>query len=490
MEFTKSLISTAMARWGKAYLFIFFSLLIYIVLYISIRESSLINDELALYEYLKDVSSFDLWKVNWSNAFKFVDSNALESTPYYRPILNYIYSLGFKLYDFFGLTPLIINWSLLFYLGLVVDNYLKKYTNLTNTGLFVFIYLLLPFNFESVLFFPNLSDIIIQIIALKLLTSFSELNGFNTTKILKYIFIIIFSFLVKEAALILVMIPIASNAISNNKKMIDRKSLTYFLLFATGFVCYYILRLQFTSTTSLELDVLRYVVNYFKGIFNFFYFTQDLNLAVLIFLPITAFIINFLRNSKNYKLFIYTFLIIAPVAFLQPDDRFFHIAYFIMFISLIRYKWNSLTKLLLFSIMIVFLYKSYSTYTAHKIREQVRIEFNKNNKNHDETTIAILPYRHGNEAEIFLNGTNQYIGKQKLIPVLVKEKYLFRDFNIDIINSNSSVTIKSSSKIFVPQLNKIKKANLYNLSVSDESDSIIFWENENKVYIIYNFLTK
>src|SRR6056300_786997 len=118
--------STAMEKWSKGQLYIFGSVLVYIILYALIRESSLINDELALYHYLKNESFWDLWKLNWSDAFKFTYTSSLEETPYYRPILNYIYYLGFEIYTKLCITPLVINWSLLFYLGITIRSYLKS----------------------------------------------------------------------------------------------------------------------------------------------------------------------------------------------------------------------------------------------------------------------------------------------------------------------------------------------------------------------------
>lgn len=487
MEYTKSLISTAMARWGNSYLYIIGAILIYIILYYFIRENSLINDELALFHYLKDFSFNELWSLNWSNAFKFADSAALNDTPYYRPILNYIYYFGFNIYEAFKITPLTINWLLLLYLGIVVDDFLKKTTRLSNRGLYVFFYLLLPFNFETAFFFPNLSDILIHILAIKLLLSLSELNEFGISNTIYYFFLILFGFLVKEAALILAMIPIASSIVSTgNKGLLKKKYIIYLIIFTISFLSYYILRMQFTTSVSLDFDIMGFTINYIKGIFNFIFLTQDINLAAIVILPITLTLFLYIRHTKNIKLIIYSVIIIAPVALLQPDDRFFHISYFVIFLLLIDYKSKKIKSLVLITVFIVFLYKSYSTYAAHKIREHVRIEFNNNKMNNDKTTIAILPYRHGNEAEIFLNGINQYLGKQKLIPVLVKEKLIYKDMAVAVESVDDTISITSQSQIRIPYM-KTDSIELFNSNIYNKNDLLLLINTTNNIKVL-NFV--
>jgi len=486
MEYIKSSISILMEKWSRGGPLLLIPIVFYFVLYLLIRENGLINDELSLYHYLTNTDLFNLWKLNWSGAFKFTDSAYLYETPYFRPILNYIYTFGFWLYDNLSVTPLILNWFILIYLGFIVGSFIDKETEVTKPYLIAAIYLLLPFNFEAALFFPNLSDILIHIIAVKLLLFHISIKEYNINNVILSSILILFGLFVKEAAIIFIMIPLSAILIKKEKVLIQ-KNISYLITFLACFTIYYLVRNTFISSNSVDFSLLTLIINFIKGSYNFLFMTQDLNISTLVFIPILFLFFQILKSKSTFLSICIILFITAPVGILQPDERFFHIAYFTLAIIMLNENKKKILKYIIIISFIVLSYKVYSTFVAKQMRINAKTEFSKYLES-EKYLVTILPYRHGNEAEIFFNGANYYLDDNNIIPILVKERNLLNDMNIKIEKESSQYKIYSNSNVFIPKM-KGDSLLLSDIKIIKMDDTLLLSFGNDKIRIL-NMLDK
>lgn len=477
-------------------LYLIFPIIIYITLFYFVRENGLINDELSLYNYLSDIKLEELFKIQWTDTFKFVKNDSLNDTQYFRPILNYIYVFGFWIYDLLTLTPLILNWLSIFILGYLVNRAIISFNSSINSRVYTIFYLLMPFNFEAALFFPNISDLLVQIIvfsSLILLKSKLDIK----IKIITYYFLVLVGLLIKEASIILFLLPLSVLIIQGafEKRILHKfllyKSkfiINYLLVFIIAFISYYSFRILLIETDASNYDLIVFSINTLKGAFNFIFFSQDINIVFIEMIFFIYFIYLIVKN-RIFQYIIYSFLISIPVTILIPDDRFFHISYFTLLMCLLVYNNKKILRVYLLIALIVLSYKVYSTYEAMNFRITAKEKFENINLADNQICLSLLPYRYGNEAEVFYNGINFYLMNEKVVPLLLKQSMIYKSFDVQIVYKEKRTIIHTNSKIIIPHLNG-NQLNYKGLHIKIIDNNKLEIDNPKKNnYIIFNSFT-